>query len=107
MSLKDHDFEIPLGISFPESIVSEGLDWHSDCEEDDVFGLNPKCFQNKNQYDAALKLCKACAGWFYFETDEEKTLAIESAKAVVSAKAKEPMSYFNIWNNFFYLVINI
>lgn len=73
MSWKDHEFEIPLGISFPESIVSEGLDWISDCEEDDVFGLNPRCFQNKNQYDAALKLCKACAGWFYFETDEEKS----------------------------------
>lgn len=59
------------------------------------------CFQNKNQYDAALKLCKVCAGWFYFETDEEKRLAIESARAVVSAKAKEPMWYYNILSNTF------
>lgn len=101
MSWKDYEFEIPLGISFPEAIISEGLDWLSDCEEDNVFGLNPMCFQNKNQYDAALKLCKVCAGWFYFETDEEKRLAIESARLVVSANIKEPMWYFNIKINTF------
>ena len=39
MSWKDYEFEIPLGISFPEAIISEGLDWLSDCEEDNVFGL--------------------------------------------------------------------
>ena len=101
MGWKNHEFEIPLGVSFPENVISEGLDWISDCEEDDVFELNPVCFQNKNQYDAALKLCKICAGWFYFENDTEKKLAIESARAVVLAKNGEPMWYFNIWNNTF------
>lgn len=101
MSWKDYEFEIPLEASFPEKVISEGLDWISDCEEDSMFGLNPVCFQNKNQYDAALKLCKACAGWYYFDNEEEKQLAIESARAVVTAKSGDPMWYFNIWNNTF------
>ena len=101
MSWKDHEFEIPLEVSFPEKVISEGLDWISDCEEDDIFDLKPVCFQTKNQYDAALKLCKVCAGWFYFDSDEEKQLAIKSARAVVTAKAGDPMWYFNIWNNSF------
>jgi len=101
MSWKDHEFEIPLGVSLPEIAVSEGLDWIDDCEENEIFGLNPVCFQTKNQYDAALKLCKICAGWFFFENDEEKQLALESARAVVTAKAGEPMWYYDIWRNSF------
>lgn len=101
MSWKDYDFEMPIGVSFPEKIISDGLDWVSDCEEDSTFGLNPACFPNKNQYDAALKLCKICAGWYYFENEEEKKLAIEVARATVSAKNGDPMWYFNIWNDSF------
>lgn len=101
MSWKDHDFEIPLEITFPERVVSKGQDWVSDCEEDAVFDLNPLCFYSKNQYDAALKLCRACAGWFYFEDDEEKQCTIEAARSVITAQSGEPMYYFNIWNNSF------
>lgn len=101
MSWKDYEFEIPLEVVFPETIVSEGLDWISDCETDDTFELNPACFQTKNQYDAASKLCKVCAGWFYFESEEEKLHSIESARAVTVAQKGDPMWYFNIWNNSF------
>lgn len=101
MSWKNYEFEIPLKVTFPEKIVSEGLDWISDCETDDNFELNPACFQSKNQYDAAMKLCRICAGWFYFDSEDEKTCALEASRAVVSAKKGDPMWYFDIWNSTF------
>ncbi len=101
MSWKDYEFEIPLGVTFQEKPISGGLDWISDCEDDETFGLEPVWFENKNKYDAALKLCKICAGWFYFESDEEKTLAIESTRAAVLAKKGDPMWYYCVWNNSF------
>ncbi len=101
MSWKDYEFELPLEITFPETIVSEGLDWLLDCEKDDTFGLNPACFQNKNQYDAAVKLCRACAGWFYFENDDERDLFINAAREVVLATKGSPMWYYDICHNSF------
>lgn len=41
-----------------------------------------------------LKLCKVCAGWFYFDNEEEKQLAIESARAVVTANPGNPNVVF-------------
>ena len=101
MSWKDYDFDTPLGVVFPEKVISAGQDWLSDCEEDDVFELDPSCFESKNQYDAALKLCRACGGWFFFDNDEDRQLTIEAARAVVSAGKGEPMYYYNTWSNTF------
>lgn len=49
-----------MEVSFPEKVISEGLDWISDCEEDGMFGLNPACFQNEYQYDAAKAMQSMC-----------------------------------------------
>lgn len=101
MSWENYEFEIPLEITFAEKVISNGQDWISDCEEDSVFDLKPVYFYNKNQYDAALKLCRICAGWFCFANDAEKQCTIEATRAVISAKNGDPMSYFNIYNNTF------
>lgn len=96
MSWKDYEFEMPLEVQFPEKAISSGQDWIDDCDTDDVFELNPVCFKNKNQYDAALKLCRICAGWFYFDNDNEKNLSIEATRKVVTAEEGEPMWYYDI-----------
>lgn len=98
---KEYDFEIPLGIDLPSTPISSGKDWISDCEEDSVFGLNPIYYESKNQYNAALRLCRICAGWYRYDTDEEKERQLECYREVLKAKKGEPMWYFDIWQNSF------
>lgn len=104
MSWKDYNFEIPLGVEFSEEDISGGLEWISDCEQDDIFGLKPKWFCDKNHYDAALKLCRICGGWFYFENEEEKELTLQCTRAVVQSKAGEPMWYYEMNRGSFHWV---
>ena len=98
---KKYDFEIPLGIELPEQPISVGQDWLSDCEEDSVYGLNPACYESQIQYNAALRLCRICSGWFRFDSEEEKATAMECMRAVIQAKKGEPMWYYDIWQNSF------
>ena len=76
MEWKEHEFEIPLGIELPDIVISADQDWIDDCEIDEVFGLQPCYYTSKNKYDAALKLCRICSGWFYFENNDEKEIEI-------------------------------
>lgn len=94
-------FEIPLGVSFPKERISVGKDWLDDCEINDTFGLDPACFPNKNQYDAALMLCKVCAGWYRFDTPEERGTQAECLREVLRSKPGQPMWYYNVWHRDF------
>ena len=96
-----HEFEIPLGVTLPCEVVSKGQDWHSDCEEDKVFGLQPYYYVNKNQYDAALNLCRACDGWYHYEEETTKKRMIECYRQVIQAKPYEPMWYYSVYKNNF------
>lgn len=96
MSRKDHEFEIPLALSLPETPVSAGADWLPDCEEDEIFGLQPECFSNKNLYDAALKLCEVCDGWYYFEDKNQWQITLDGLRLTLQAKPGEPMWYYDI-----------
>jgi len=98
---KTYEFELPLGIDLPETPVSEGMDWISDCSENDTFGLNPVCFRSKNQYDAALMLCEVCGGWYRFESSAKQAERAELLRAVLSAGPGEPMWYYDVWHNSF------
>ena len=101
MGWKKYEFEIPLGLELPDKAISLGEDWLNDCEDDDVFELKPECFASKNKYDAALQLCRACGGWFYFENEEEKIQRIELLRKIVSADVNDPISYFILEQNCF------
>lgn len=101
MSWKEYEFEIPLGVELPDEAISRGEDWLNDCEDDNVFELKPEFFVSKNKYDAALQLCRACGGWFYFENEEEKRQRIELLRAIVSAGVNDPISYFDLEQNNF------
>ncbi len=96
MYWKEHEFDFPLGIELPETPVSTGEDWWDDCEEDDVFELKPCFYSSKNKYDAALKLCKICSGWFYFETEEEMQTEMDLLRAVIQSTTKSPLDYFDV-----------
>lgn len=97
----DYDFEIPLGVQFPKERISGGKDWLEDCETNDTFNLDPACFPNKNQYDAALMLCKVCAGWYRFETLDEREMQAECLRAVLRSNPGQPMWYYNVWHRDF------
>lgn len=97
-------FETPLEVILPSTPISVGQDWLADCEEDKVFGLHPSYYVNKNKYDAALRLCRACDGWYHFENDEEKQKMIGIYREIIKAKEKEPMWYYSLdMNNFDWL----
>ena len=98
---KNYDFEIPLGVALPEVSISSGEDWISDCEEDNIFGLVPSYYQSKNQYNAALRLCRVCAGWYRFDSEEDRARQLECYREVLKAEQGEPMWYFDIWQNSF------
>ena len=98
---EEYKFEIPLGVTLPKIIVSSGADWHSDCEQDDVFGLNPACYESLNQYNAALRLCKSCAGWFYYGNEDERNKSIECYREILKSKQGEPMWYYDVYQNTF------
>ena len=97
----DYAFEIPLGVTFPQTRISQGQEWLEDCEINDTFRLDPACFANKNQYDAALMLCKICAGWFGFESPEERQERADCLRQVVCASPGEPMWYYDVWQRSF------
>ena len=96
MNWKEHEFDIPLGIDLPDKVLSTGEDWWDDCDEDDVFGLKPCYYSSKNLYDAALKLCHVCGGWFYFETEEEQNKEIELLRKMLTATEKSPLNYYDV-----------
>lgn len=96
MSWRDYEFEIPLGVELPDEPVSEREDWWDDCEEDDVFDLEPKLFYNKNEYDAALELCRICAGWFYFRDDGNKNLRLDFLRKILGTQKDKSINYFNV-----------
>ena len=96
MSWKEHDYEVDLGVVFSEEPVSLGEDWIEDCEEDDVFDLKPEWFKSKQQYDAALQLCRACSGWFYFDNEAERDGRIELLREIVTSEESSPLRYYDI-----------
>lgn len=95
MNWKEHEFDIPLGIDLPDKVLSTGEDWWDDCDEDDVFELKPCYYESKSKYDAALKLCHVCGGWFYFETEEDKQNEIELLRKILTANEDSPLNYFD------------
>ena len=100
----EHEFKVPLGVTLPSVPVSVGQDWITDCEEDHVFGLHPSYYHNKNQYNAALRLCKACDGWYRYDSEEEKERIVSCYREIINAKEKEPMWYYSLdMNNFDWL----
>ena len=96
MNWKEHEFDIPLGIELPDKVLSSGEDWWDDCDEDDVFGLKPCYYSSKNLYDAALKLCHVCGGWFYFETEEDQNKEIDLLRKMLTATEKSPLNYYDV-----------
>jgi hypothetical protein len=100
-SWENYVFKIPLGIHFPKDRISVGKDWLDDCEINDTFHLDPACFPNKNQYDAALMLCKVCAGWYSFDTPKERENLAECLRDVLRSKPGQPMWYYNVWHREF------
>ena len=96
-----YKFEIPLEIDLPKTPISEGKDWLEDCEINDIFELNPVCFATKNQYDAALTLCKICAGWYRFDSPEERVKQADCLRKVLQSAPGEPMWYYSVWNRTF------
>ena len=98
---KSYEFEYPLGVSFPEIPISQGMDWLSDCEENETFGLQPACFRSKNQYDAALLLCKICGGWFGFDSQAERLERMDALRKVLASSPGEPMWYYDVWQRSF------
>ena len=98
---RSYKFEVPLGVSFPQERVSEGKDWIDDCEINDTFCLDPACFYSKNQYDAALMLCKVCAGWYRYDTDEDRMEWIACLRSILTANSGEPMWYYDVWQKSF------
>lgn len=101
MGWKEYEFEIPLGVELPEEAISEGEDWLNDCEPDNVFELRPECFASKNKYDAALHLCRACGGWFYFENEEDKIQRLDLLRKICSADENDPIGYYILDDNSF------
>jgi len=98
---KGYKFQYPLEVTFPEKRISEGMDWLEDCEENDTFELDPACFPNKNQYDAALMLCKVCAGWYGFDSETERLEKIQCLRAVLRSEKGQPMWYYDVWHRSF------
>ncbi len=104
MSWKEYEFEMPLEVTFPEEAISAGEDWLRDCQLDDIFELDPACFPSKRHYDAALQLCRACGGWFYFESEQEKQLVCASLRAVIRSHWGEPMWYYDAQRHCFHWI---
>lgn len=96
MKWKEHEFEIPLGIELPDIVISADQDWLDDCEIDEVFGLQPCYYTSKNKYDAALKLCRICSGWFYFENNDEKEIEISLLHNVLKSPENGPLTYYDV-----------
>ena len=98
---KSFHFDIPLGIELPDKSISEGQSWIGECEEDTVFSLKPEYYATENQYRAALRLCKECAGWYVFDSKEEQELFIECHRDVIRAHRGDPMWYYRVDKNSF------
>lgn len=95
MDWREHIFEIPLGVELPSTAISANEDWWDDCEEDDVFCLKPSYYTSKNKYNAALKLCRVCSGWFYFENEDEKKEELELLREILFADEDSPLNYYD------------